>query len=81
MIERDIEDYSNRILDLLKEARDHGVTSYCILYSSDPISRTSQTRYVRTADHILAMGLLQVAQLYLQDEYFEDDEEGEGTEA
>lgn len=77
----DIDDYSNRMLELLKEARGHGVVAYCILYTTDPISQTSSTRYIRTADHILAMGMLQIASLYLQDEYLEgDDETLEGTE-
>ena len=79
----DIDDYSKRMLDLLKEARSHGIAAYCILYTTDPISQTSTTRYIRTADHILAMGMVQVASMYLQDEYFEDDEpqgeEGIGT--
>jgi hypothetical protein len=31
---------------------------------------TSSVRYVQTADHILAMGMIQAAAGYVQDEYF-----------
>ena len=76
--DNDIDDYASRLIDLIKEARGHGIASYAILYTTDPISQTSQTRYLRTADHILAMGMLQAANVYLQDEYFEGDlEDGE----
>jgi len=76
----DIDDYSKRMLDLLKEARSHGIAAYCILYTTDPISQTSTTRYIRTADHVLAMGMLQVANLYLQEEYMDDEEDDDGLE-
>lgn len=76
----DIDDYSHRMVDLLQEARSHGIAAYCILYTTDPISRTSSTRYIRTADHVLAMGMLQVANLYLQEEYMDEEQDDDGLE-
>jgi Asp/Glu/hydantoin racemase len=73
----DIDDYANRVLDALREAQTHGVQAYCILYANDPLSQTTSTRYVRTADHILAMGLLQAAMMYAQDEHLEADDDDE----
>ena len=70
MTENDIDDYADQLLETLKAARSHGISAYCILYTTDPIAMTSHTRYVQTADHVLAMGMIQAASGYVQDEYF-----------
>ena len=75
-----IDDYSERMLDLMREAAQHGIVCYTVLHTTAPISRTSQTRYCSTADHVLAMGMLAAASLYQQDDFInpcddEDDEE------
>ncbi len=66
----DIDDYADQLLETLKAARSHGISAYCILHTVDPIAMTSSVRYVQTADHILAMGMIQAAAGYVQDEYF-----------
>lgn len=66
----DIDDYADQLLETLKAARSHGISAYCILHTVDPIAMTSSVRYVQTADHVLAMGMIQAAAGYVQDEYF-----------
>jgi hypothetical protein len=73
----DIDDYADQILELQKLARSHGISSYTIMHTTDPIAMTSTIRYVSTADHILAMGMLQAATGYVQDDYFDQDGEEE----
>jgi ABC-type branched-subunit amino acid transport system ATPase component len=65
-----IDEYADQLLETLKAARSHGISAYCILHTVDPIAMTSHTRYVQTADHVLAMGMIQAASGYVQDEYF-----------
>lgn len=76
----DIDDYAGKLLAIMRDARDFGIDGYLILHTRDPIASTSSTRYVCTADHVLAMGMLAAAQLYTQDEYInpeeDDDEDG-----
>jgi len=74
MTENDIDDYADQLLETLKAARSHGISAYCILHTVDPIAMTSQTRYVQTADHVLAMGMIQAASGYVQDEFFRAEE-------
>jgi len=65
-----IDEYADQLLETLKAARSHGISAYCILHTVDPIAMTSHSRYVQTADHVLAMGMIQAASGYVQDEYF-----------
>lgn len=79
----DIHDYSDRMLQLMDEASEHGIACYAILHTTDPIARVSQTRYLNTAYDILAMGMLNAAMVYQQDEFADgchhhsDDEDDE----
>lgn len=73
----DIDDFAERFFEIAKEARRHGIASYMILHTTDPIAMISHTRYVNTADPVLAMGMVQAAQLYVQDEFFGNSQEEE----
>lgn len=77
----DIDDYAAKLLDLMREARQYGIDGYLILHTRDPIASTSSTRYVCTADHVLAMGMLAAAQIYTQDEYLNPEEDEEENNA
>jgi hypothetical protein len=73
----DIDDYSERLLAVMREAGHHGIACYAVLHTTDPISRTSSTRYINTADHVLALGMLNAAMIYQQDDFVDagDDED------
>jgi hypothetical protein len=77
MTDNDIDDYADQFLALAKSAMQHGIATYIVVHTTDPIAMTSHTRYVNTADPVLAMGMVQAAQLYVQDEFFNNGEEEE----
>jgi hypothetical protein len=77
MTDNDIDDYADQFLVLAKAAMQHGIATYIVVHTTDPIAMTSHTRYVNTADPVLAMGMVQAAQLYVQDEFFNNGEEEE----
>jgi len=77
MTDNDIDDYADQFLVLAKAAMQHGIATYIVVHTTDPIATTSHTRYVNTADPVLAMGMVQAAQLYVQDEFFNNGEEEE----
>lgn len=81
MTDNDIDDYADQFLVLAKAAMQHGIATYIVVHTTDPIASTSSTRYVCTADHVLAMGMLAAAQLYTQDEYMDPQEEEDDDDA
>lgn len=69
----DIDDHADRIAKLMEEAHQVGIVCYCILHTTDPIRKSASTRFVGTADHVLALGLVRAAGLYLEADYMVDD--------
>jgi hypothetical protein len=75
----DIDDHTERIAKALEDAQQVGIVAYCVLHTTDPIRKSASTRFVGTADHVLALGLVRAANLFLESDYLADDNDEEPT--